>query len=72
EWKRAIKQNGLSHFSATPSVDIRPAASGIDILVRYVTRAGDRFEMRNRLYQAVIDLLHKRNERSLPEGSASA
>ena len=38
---------------------MRPAASGIDILVRYVTRAGDRFETRNRLYQSVIDLLHK-------------
>jgi hypothetical protein len=28
--------------------------------VRYVTRAGDRFEMRNKLYQTVIELLHKR------------
>ncbi len=58
EWKSATKQ-GLSQFSATPSVDMRPAASGIDIVVRYVTRAGDRFEMRNRLYQSVIGLLHK-------------
>jgi hypothetical protein len=39
-------------------VDMRPAASGIDILVRYVTRAGDRFDMRNKLYQTVITLLH--------------
>jgi hypothetical protein len=38
---------------------MRPAASGIDILVRYVTRAGDRFETRNKLNQAVIELLHK-------------
>ena len=35
------------------------AASGIDIVVRYVIRAGDRFETRNHLYQSVIDLLHK-------------
>jgi hypothetical protein len=27
--------------------------------VRYVTRAGDRFEMRNKLYESVIGLLHK-------------
>jgi small-conductance mechanosensitive channel len=59
EWQRVTKQNGLSQFSATPAVDMRPAASGTDIIVRYVTRAGDRFEMRNRLYQAVIDLLHR-------------
>ena len=38
---------------------MRPASSGVDIVVRYVTRAGDRFDMRNRLYQSVIDLLHK-------------
>jgi small-conductance mechanosensitive channel len=59
EWKGATKQQGLSHFSAAPSVDLRPAASGTDIIVRYVTRAGDRFEMRNKLYGAMIELLRK-------------
>jgi small-conductance mechanosensitive channel len=58
EWKGANKLGGLGQFSATPSVDMRPAASGIDILVRYVTRAGDRFDMRNKLYSTVIELLH--------------
>jgi small-conductance mechanosensitive channel len=59
EWQRSTHHNGLSQFKATPSVDMRPASSGIDIVVRYVTRAADRFDMRNRLYQSVIDLLHK-------------
>ena len=59
EWKGAARSRDLMQFSATPSVDMRPAASGIDILVRYVTRAGDRFEMRNKLYGTVIELLHK-------------
>jgi len=59
EWQRTTHHNGLSQFKATPSVDMRPASSGIDIVVRYVTRAGDRFDMRNRLYQSVIDLLDK-------------
>jgi small-conductance mechanosensitive channel len=58
EWKSAAKLRDLGQFSASPSVDMRPAASGIDIIVRYVTRAGDRFEMRNKLYQTVIKLLH--------------
>jgi small-conductance mechanosensitive channel len=66
EWQRSSKANGLSQFKATPAVDMRPAASGIDILVRYVTRAGDRFEMRNRLYQSVIDLLHKSDAAAAP------
>ena len=59
EWKGANRQQELGQFSATPSVDMRPAASGIDILVRYVTRAGERFEMRNKLYGTVIELLQK-------------
>lgn len=58
EWHRATQKHGLSQFSAVPSVDMRPAGAGIDIIVRYVTRAENRFEMRNRLYQAVLDLLH--------------
>jgi len=71
EWQRAMKQHDLSPFSATPSVEMRPAGSGIDILIRYVTRAGDRFEMRNRLYQLVIDLLHKTSAKSLPSQTTS-
>ncbi len=59
EWKDAASQQALGRFSGAPSVDMRPAASGIDILVRYVTRAKDRSEMRNKLYESVIKLLHK-------------
>jgi small-conductance mechanosensitive channel len=59
EWKRVTRRIGLSPLTAGPSVDLRPGASGIDVIVRYVTRASDRFEVRNRLYQCVVDLLHK-------------
>ena len=59
EWKRMAKQLSWEQFSAKPEVNLRPAASGIDILVRYVTRASDRFAMRNRLYQCVVDVLHQ-------------
>jgi small-conductance mechanosensitive channel len=69
EWQSSTRQNGLSQFKAAPSVDKRPAASGVDIVVRYVTRAGDRFDMRNRLYQSVINLLHKQQPDDMPEPS---
>jgi small-conductance mechanosensitive channel len=69
EWQLATRQQGLSQFTASPSVDLRPGASGIDIIVRYVTRAGDRFEMRNKIYQAMIDILHLQPE-ALPGGGA--
>jgi hypothetical protein len=67
EWKRGARKNGLSQFSATPAVNLRPSGAGIDILVRYVTRASERFDVRNRLYQCVIDVLHKPNAVASPD-----
>ena len=49
----------MSRFNATPVVNLRPSASGIEAQVRYVTRASERFDLRNRLYQDVVDLLHE-------------
>lgn len=57
EWKRVTHEQGLPQFSATPSVDLRPAGAGIDIVVRYVTRAGMRLETRNRLFETVVKLM---------------
>jgi small-conductance mechanosensitive channel len=53
EWKQVSR-----HFAAEPAVDMRPGSSGIDMVVRYVTRAASRFEVRNRLYQEILGLLH--------------
>jgi small-conductance mechanosensitive channel len=58
EWKRVTKEQGSPQFSAKPSVDMRPAAGGgVDIVVRYVTRAGVRLETRNRLFETVVELM---------------
>jgi small-conductance mechanosensitive channel len=65
EWQHATGNHDLSQFSPEPSVDIRPAASGLDVIIRYVTRAADRFNMRNRIYQTVIDLMNKDDDAAL-------
>ena len=57
EWKRVTHEEGQPQFSATPSVDMRPAGAGVDIVVRYVTRAGVRLETRNRLFGTVVELM---------------
>jgi small-conductance mechanosensitive channel len=62
EWQKTTHHNGLSQFTAAPSVDLRPAGAGVDLVIRYVIRASDRFEMRNRVYQSIIDLLHKQSD----------
>jgi small-conductance mechanosensitive channel len=59
EWKRSSRHAGLSQFAADPAVEMRPGPAGINIVVRYVTRASERFEVRNRLYERVIGLLNK-------------
>jgi hypothetical protein len=69
EWKRGARGDGLSRFSAVPVVNLRPSGSGIELLVRYVTRASERFGVRNRIYQQVIELLHKEN---VPEAADGA
>ena len=57
EWRKATSNAGMREFSAKPTVDLRPAASGVDVIVRFVTRASDRFDLRNRIYQAMLGLM---------------
>jgi small-conductance mechanosensitive channel len=60
EWKHAMKGEGFGRFSAEPVVNVRPSSAGIDLQVRYVTSAFDRWDLRNRLFQRVVELLHEK------------
>jgi small-conductance mechanosensitive channel len=57
EWKRVTHEEGSPQFSAMPSVNLRPAGSGVDIVVRYITRAGVRLVTRNQLFETIVDLM---------------
>jgi small-conductance mechanosensitive channel len=61
EWKRGAHGQARDLFSANASVNLRPSSSGVDVQIRYVTRASERFDMRNRLYQLAIELLHEKD-----------
>ena len=43
-----------------PAVNLRPTGAGVEVHVRYITRANERYATRTRLYQAVVDVLHRR------------
>ncbi|HUY13548.1 MAG TPA: mechanosensitive ion channel domain-containing protein [Terriglobia bacterium] len=58
EWKRATSRYGVGAFSALPSVNVQPTGSGVQVMVRYMTRANERSEVRQRLNLAVVDLFH--------------
>jgi small-conductance mechanosensitive channel len=57
EWKRVTHEQGSPQFSAMPSVNLRPAGAGVDIVIRYITRAGVRVETRNQLFELIVDLM---------------
>ena len=60
EWQRAAGSRELSSISAIPAINMRPAAAGIEVQVRYVTRANERYQLRTKLYQTLVELLGRR------------
>lgn len=66
EWRRAIKNTAIQSFSAAPAIDVRPTNLGVNLVVRYVVSAQNRYEVRTRLYQAIVELMHGRSS-SPPE-----
>lgn len=57
EWQRAVPAQRGRVFSGTPSVNVKPVVGGVEIAIRYITRANERFLLRAKLYQAAVDLL---------------
>jgi small-conductance mechanosensitive channel len=71
EWKGATNRYRVQSVSATPAINLRPTPSGVEVHVRYITRANERYAARTGLYQALVELLHQRpadvgKEESLP------
>ncbi len=57
EWRRATTSQGMSGFSAAPAMSVRPVMGGIEVSVRYITRANERYLLRAKLNQAAVELL---------------
>ncbi|MGB9433030.1 MAG: mechanosensitive ion channel domain-containing protein [Candidatus Acidiferrum sp.] len=62
EWKGATTSREMSGLSAAPAISVKPIAGGIEVAVRYVTRANDRYALRNKLNQAAVELLGAKPE----------
>lgn len=57
EWKSSAPTRRGAPISGTPGLSIRPAVGGVEVAVRYVTRASDRFNIRARLYKTAVSIL---------------
>lgn len=58
EWRRVVSRSAIQTFSAAPAINVRPTNLGVNLVVRYVVNAHNRYEVRTRLYQAIVELLH--------------
>jgi small-conductance mechanosensitive channel len=57
EWQHTTTRYHVQTFSAEPAINVRPSGSGVEVRVRYITRAYERHETRKRLYEAVVAML---------------
>jgi small-conductance mechanosensitive channel len=57
EWQHAASSRQMSALSAAPAINVKPVIGGVEIAVRYITRANERYQLRAKLYQVAVDLL---------------
>jgi len=66
EWQHTTTRYHVQSFSAEPAINVRPTGSGVEVRVRYITRAYERHETRKRLYEAVVAMLRGKPEEVKP------
>jgi len=69
EWQKAATRYRVQSFSAKPAINLRPTGGGVEVHVRYITRAQERQANRAHLYEAIVELLHGKDTAT---GTASA
>jgi len=58
EWQGVTRSQDAAHtLTAGPAINVKPVVGGVEIAVRYITRANDRYQMRAKLNQAAVNLL---------------
>ncbi len=62
DWERVSSRYGARALPFASALDLRPSGDGVLVVVRYLTRAVDRSEVRARLNHAIVELLHARSE----------
>jgi len=72
EWQRAVPGHVGHTFAPAPSIMVRPTTLGVNVIVRYITRAHERHDVRSRLFRQVVEILRSRHIAAGPlEGQAA-
>ena len=57
EWRRATNSREMSGFTAAPAISIKPVLGGVEVAIRYITKAHERYALRAKLNQAAVEFL---------------
>jgi small-conductance mechanosensitive channel len=57
EWNRALRSPGVETITAAPAITIKPVMGGVEVTLRYITHAAERYEVRSKLYRAAVEVL---------------
>ncbi len=60
EWTGVHRSPGVTTITASPAITIKPVMGGVEIIVRYITHAAERYEVRSKLYSAAVEVLGER------------
>lgn len=60
EWQRAIPMHVGKTFAPAPAIMVRPTTLGVNVIVRYITRANERHELRSRLFHQIVEVLRSK------------
>jgi small-conductance mechanosensitive channel len=58
EWERSVSSYKVKALSPAPAIQLKPTPSGVEMKVRYVTSAHERYATRARMYEQLVSLLH--------------
>jgi small-conductance mechanosensitive channel len=72
EWQRVVPVHVGKTFAPAPAIMVRPTTLGVNVIVRYITRAHERHEVRSRLFHRVVELLRSKHIASGPLESQAA
>lgn len=69
EWHKVTHGSMVQTFAAAPAINVRPTNLGVNLVVRYVVNAHNRYQVRTHLYEKIVELLH--HSRKLAPAEAS-
>jgi small-conductance mechanosensitive channel len=67
EWRSAARSTDVSALSAAPAINVKPVIGGTEIAVRYITSAHERYQLRSKLNQILVDLLGPQAQTAVAE-----